>query len=191
MTQITHPELVRKLFKDPTTIHMTPDQVNLLHAAVGLAGEAGEVLELVTGHDSYNQTATQAQEYRHNMVLELGDLAFYAEAFRQAFDHKVYYSDPEDMVRGPQFHLHVAAKIAVHSSQILDTVKKMVFNNRTHLRHTVIQHLCQLEDYLGVLRAIHGITRQETLDANIAKLSARYEDLEYSDEAAAVRRDEA
>jgi NTP pyrophosphatase (non-canonical NTP hydrolase) len=115
--QISHPELVRKLFKDPRTIHLSPEQVNLLHAAVGLAGEAGEVLDRVkklafNGNDAY---------FRQQMINELGDLEFYAEALRQSL----------------------------------------------------------------------GVTRQQTLDANTAKLSTRYQGLEYSDEAAAARADEA
>ena len=63
-------------FKDFT---LTPDQAELLHAAIGLAGEAGELLDTVRKHVFDGQPLD-----RENVIEELGDLCFYLEAACQA-----------------------------------------------------------------------------------------------------------
>ena len=59
-------------FKDFT---ITPDQAELLHAAIGLAGEAGELLDTVRKHVFDGQPLD-----RENVIEELGDLEFYMMA---------------------------------------------------------------------------------------------------------------
>ena len=56
----------------------TPDQCELLHAAIGLAGEAGELLDTVRKHVFDGQPLD-----RDNVIEELGDLCFYLEAAMQ------------------------------------------------------------------------------------------------------------
>jgi len=53
----------------------TPSQCELLHAAIGLAGEAGELLDAVRKHVFDGQPLD-----RENIIEELGDLCFYMEA---------------------------------------------------------------------------------------------------------------
>lgn len=53
----------------------TPSQCELLHAAIGLAGEAGELLDAVRKHVFDGQPLD-----RDNVVEELGDLEFYMMA---------------------------------------------------------------------------------------------------------------
>ncbi len=50
----------------------------LAHAAVGVAGEAGEILDCVKKNWAYNQPLDLG-----NLVEELGDMEFYLEALRQ------------------------------------------------------------------------------------------------------------
>lgn len=115
MTDLNHPDMVRALFKDPATIRLTPSMVNHLHAAVGVAGEAGEILDRVKKY-AFNNNGT---DFHQQIISEMGDLEFYMEALRQSL----------------------------------------------------------------------GVTREQTLEANIAKLGARYEGFQYSDEAAQARKD--
>lgn len=177
--QISHPELVRKLFKDPTTINLTPDQVNLLHAAVGLAGEAGEVLDLVLKYDDSR---------RDDLLNELGDVEFYLEAVRQALGITFpCLGTPSGSQATP---VEDAAFMSVCACSLLDAAKKLVFNSRDDKFEALHTEVFKMACFLDLVRSHFGITRQQTLDANIAKLSARYQGLEYSDEAAAARRDE-
>ena len=53
----------------------------------------------------------------------------------------------------------------------------------------MIEELGDLEFYMEGLRQGLGITRQETIDANVERLSKRYEGLRYSDKSAQLRAD--
>ena len=57
---------------------LTPEKADLLHAAVGIAGEAGELLDAVKKHVIYNQPLDE-----ENVREELGDLEFYMERLRK------------------------------------------------------------------------------------------------------------
>lgn len=54
---------------------------SVLHAAVGVAGEAGELLDAVKKCWVYNKPLDIA-----NVLEELGDIEFYLEAFRQQLE---------------------------------------------------------------------------------------------------------
>lgn len=182
--KISHPDMVRKLFKDSRTINLSPEQTNLLHAAVGLAGEAGEAVGVVI-----SDPKGLLEDTRTQLVGELGDLEFYLEAFRQGAGltrEPTADGLPSNLIGST----HLAAELACYATALLDLVKKQVFNNREGLRPKIVQTLEMLEYVAESIRRRYDITRQETLDANIAKLGARYDGFEYSDEAAAARRDE-
>jgi len=67
----THPENVQH-FKN---FNPTPSQCELLHAAIGIAGEAGELLDAVRKHVFEGKPLD-----RENVIEELGDLEFYMMA---------------------------------------------------------------------------------------------------------------
>lgn len=72
---------VRRLAKPGQDIlaGMTPEQANLMHMAIGIAGEAGELLDAIKKHVVYGKTLDMT-----NVIEELGDLEFYQEGMRQA-----------------------------------------------------------------------------------------------------------
>lgn len=74
-----HREMVWCLFKDPAEIlkTLTPEKVGLLHAAMGIACEAGELLDAVKAHVMYDKPLDLA-----NVTEEGGDSEFYWEALR-------------------------------------------------------------------------------------------------------------
>lgn len=80
MTQPTYSAFVAALVKPGIDIlkDLTPEKVDLLHAAVGVGGEAGELLDAVKRHVIYGKDLD-----RDNVVEELGDLEFYMEQTRQ------------------------------------------------------------------------------------------------------------
>jgi len=77
---ITHPELVQALTKPGADIvaTLTPNDAHLLHMAVGIAGEGGELLDAVKKAAIYRKPID-----RENVIEELGDLEFYMEGLRQ------------------------------------------------------------------------------------------------------------
>jgi len=57
---------------------LTPDKCDVLHMAIGVAGEAGELLDAIKKFVVYNKPID-----RENVIEELGDLEFYMEGLRQ------------------------------------------------------------------------------------------------------------
>lgn len=83
MNNVTHPELVAALVKPGADIvaSMTPATAHSLHMAVGISGEAGELLDAVKKAAVYNKPLDRA-----NVIEELGDLEFYLEGLRQGLN---------------------------------------------------------------------------------------------------------
>ena len=77
---MTHPKLVKALLKNPEEIKsdLTSSDCNLLHIALGLSGEVGEIIDTIKKSTIYYQPLD-----RENIKEELGDLEFYMEALRQ------------------------------------------------------------------------------------------------------------
>ncbi|NBQ47437.1 MAG: nucleotide pyrophosphohydrolase [Sphingobacteriia bacterium] len=59
--------------------NMSPDEAHLIHMAMGIAGEAGELLDCIKKHTMYKKPLDIK-----NLVEELGDLEFYMEGIRHA-----------------------------------------------------------------------------------------------------------
>ena len=78
---MTHPELVKALAKpaDQIIAELTPANAHLLHMAVGISGEAGELIDAVKKAAIYNKELDL-----ENIKEELGDLEFYLEGLRAA-----------------------------------------------------------------------------------------------------------
>lgn len=77
---VLHPAMVNKLKKDGELIlkDLTPKDVDIWHAATGVAGEGGELLDAAKKLVIYRRPID-----RTNVVEELGDLEFYMEQTRQ------------------------------------------------------------------------------------------------------------
>lgn len=99
--------------------------------------------------------------------------------------------DIVDDLTGPDaHHLHMAVGISGEAGELLDAIKKNVIYRKPLDRENVIEELGDLEFFMEGLRDGLGITRQETLEHNVAKLTKRYR-AGYSDTAAQQRADKA
>lgn len=85
---------------------------------------------------------------------------------------------------------HMATGAAGEAGELLDAVKKRAIYARELDRVNVIEELGDLEFYMEGVRAAIGVSRDEVLSANVAKLTKRYGDV-YSNEAAQTRADKA
>lgn len=85
--------------------------------------------------------------------------------------------------------LHMAVGISGEAGELLDAVKKATIYRKPIDRENVIEELGDLEFYMEGLRQGLGITREECIDGNIAKLGKRYSAGSYSDSAAQNRAD--
>lgn len=80
---MTHPDLVKALCKPGEDIRLTltNGQAHALHMAVGVCGEAGELIDAVKRWAIYQQSVDL-----ENIIEELGDLEFYMEGIRQGLN---------------------------------------------------------------------------------------------------------
>jgi NTP pyrophosphatase (non-canonical NTP hydrolase) len=78
--KITHSHLVKVLVKPGSQIlaEMSPEDAHLTHMTIGVAGEAGELLDAIK-----KKTIYQKELDRENVIEELGDIEFYLEGIRQ------------------------------------------------------------------------------------------------------------
>lgn len=83
MGDIVFKDMVAALAKDGQQIadEMTAEEAHLLHMAVGIAGEAGELLDAIKKHVIYKQPLDIA-----NVIEELGDLKFYMQGIMNKLD---------------------------------------------------------------------------------------------------------
>ncbi len=145
--------------------------------------------------------------------LSFGRLSGFNEAVTTAEDHfcpLVYdffieVSHPElvaalvkpgqaiiDSLTPEKAHLwHMASCVPSEAGELFDAVKKHIIYGKDLDRKNVVEELGDLEFYLEGIRAALGITRAETTEANIEKLSVRYSGLNYSDKKAQDRADKA
>lgn len=87
--------------------------------------------------------------------------------------------------------LHMAVGISGESGELLDAIKKCSIYCKVIDLENVIEELGDLEFYMEGLRQGLGITREETIEANIAKLRKRYSSGKYSNQQAQERADKA
>jgi len=87
--------------------------------------------------------------------------------------------------------LHMAVGVSGEAGELLDAVKKYVIYDKPVDSENIIEELGDLEFYMQGLRAVFGITREQTIQANIAKLSKRYHTGAYTDNQAQERADKA
>jgi len=85
--------------------------------------------------------------------------------------------------------IHMILGVAGETGELLDAIKKAAIYQKPIDMENVIEELGDIEFYLEGMRQQLGITRDQTLDANIAKLSKRYHSGSYSDTQAQERAD--
>ena len=83
---------------------------------------------------------------------------------------------------------HMASCICGEGGELFDAIKKPAIYGKPIDRENVVEELGDLEFYMEGLRQGLGITREETITHNTAKLSERYGKV-YSNQAAIERSD--
>lgn len=78
--KIDYADMVAKLAKPGYAIQdsLSPQKCHMIHMAVGISGEAGELLDAIKKAVIYNKPLDI-----ENVIEELGDLEFYLEGLRQ------------------------------------------------------------------------------------------------------------
>ena len=189
---ITHPDMVKGLAKDGQAIidELTPNATHLLHMAVGIAGEAGELCQAIYTAHKFDEIDVE------NVMEELGDLEFYLEGLRQglqlARNQTVsMFDDHEFCDSNLTTSVHNAVLLNIECSILLDFIKKSAFYVKPVKTESVVQSLMKINNHMTVLRECFGMSREATIDHNINKLGERYQGHSYSNEQAINRADKA
>lgn len=85
--------------------------------------------------------------------------------------------------------LHMAVGVSGEAGELLDAIKRPTIYRKPIDVENVIEELGDLEFYMERIRQMLGVTREQTIEANIAKLGKRYSDGTYSNTQANVRAD--
>ncbi len=172
-------QMVADLFKkDPD------NKVMAIHAAIGMAGESGELREA----DTFK-----------NAIEEIGDFKFYTVAMRQRLSPMAYgsgsnirqTSEVSESQYGRPTHATVVDNLHILSCRLLDIAKKSWVYGRELKEYEIRIHLELLDinlDYL--VREFYGTSWEHVLHENQMKLLVkRYASGSYSDAQALARAD--
>lgn len=85
--------------------------------------------------------------------------------------------------------LHMGVGVSGEAGELLDAIKKATIYRKELDVENVIEELGDLEFYMERIRQIIGVSREEILKRNVAKLSKRYSSGKYSNDQAKERAD--
>jgi hypothetical protein len=157
------------------------DAAHILHMAIGVAGEVGELLENLLDELG-----------RENLVEEIGDIEFYMRGLSQAIGYKDLLKSHK-VILGSDLAYSTAIKAAtyasIRASQLLDAIKKMAIYEKALDKELAFKAFTGLLYCIESVRVAFDITRTECLEHNISKLGKRYSGGTYTNLAAQVRAD--
>lgn len=176
-------ELVAALKKPAADILATLDEIKVdaNHMAIGIAGEALELLENI---DDLSM---------ENIVEETGDLMFYSVGLSQTLGLEIEWIDKDDYdnVHDTQALADYLIDTAKAAGKVLDLVKKWTVYNKpfgADEMEAVRVALNELTDCMYAVVAFCGMSMPFVERYNKAKLTERY-GAKYSDAAAIARAD--
>lgn len=172
----TRTELVRKLAKPGEDILLSLDahKCHMLHMAVGLSGEAGELLDAVT---------------EENTLEELGDAFFYLEGLLQGVGSTVAEFTVARSVRANGASKDQFRHVAIHAAELLDDVKRYVIYDKPLDLESLQKNAVKILEWLYAVSDDFGFSDEDVHADNLRKLGKRYASMTYSDSAAQARAD--
>lgn len=182
-------EMVQRLAKPGQEIvnTLSPQDAHLLHMAVGISGEAAELLTAVLNSD------------RENVIEELGDLRFYGSGLTAMLP--LHMHAPLVVEELPQLaalegvdpQVLAAISLVIHAGEVLDLVKRAAVYRKVYDLDNLAYHMSGIGQAIRDLSVIFEIGSHEPYVHNMNKLEmgerARYADGTYSDAAAQARAD--
>jgi NTP pyrophosphatase (non-canonical NTP hydrolase) len=191
MNDAGYTEFVRALF-----VNRSKGTQGVMHATMGMAGEAGELLDAIKKNYVYNK----ALDYT-NIIEELGDFEWYAEALRQSlgvtrdFVDIVETSEMLDASAAEFFGAAKKAPLIFYATGLASLAAQGAVSAAWDL---ALGTITEIEGYLELLKRSDeillkfyeeiGTSRRAVLHSNVEKLKKRYP-AGYTDTAAVARAD--
>jgi NTP pyrophosphatase (non-canonical NTP hydrolase) len=143
----TYQQFVNSIVKpgDEIICQLTPQKAHLLHMAVGVSGEAGELLDAIKKHCVY-----QKQIDLNHVMEEAGDILFYLTGLLSELDMTIEECINANMdklsKRYPQGTYSNSAAIA-RADKLPDTLEvKAIPNIEDDFEDVKIKRVCNLDD---------------------------------------------
>ena len=154
---------------------------NLLHGAIGLCTEAGEMLHFA------NQVREGTKIDIVNLEEELGDLLWYLAIFDRDIpeyreERKSVFVGEVSMEQIPVFF----EGLSITTSEILDLLKKNIFYGKDIDLEKLATFIAQIQGQIDTICMTFKLSGPDIREKNINKLKARYGE-KFSEEAAINR----
>lgn len=174
-------DLVVALKKNPREIlgSLSDIKMDAMHMAIGVAGEA---MELLANYPSSDDDEIDIE----NVIEELGDLCFYMSGLYLCLGEKPESVKPQVDMETKELYI----QIACFAGEVLDCVKKWVVYNKEYesISDTLLRESARMNGIIEQLANDIGFSMKFVMRYNKAKLQERYGD-KYSDAAAHNRAD--
>ncbi len=145
-----------------------PESTKLIHGALGMANESGEVLGLIKKHLIYGRPLVLA-----DLCKEVGDVMWYAARHATAYRFTLLDPYPSHLVAGSaEQPLAYASRMHKAAAEILDEAEAVFPEEMDGDRGEARCNLVVL--WAAKLLQQHGTTLEVALEINIEKLSKRY-----------------
>lgn len=195
-------DMVERLVKPGADILKTlsDDGMHYLHMAIGMAGEAGELLGAIDTAFS-NDGALDME----NVLEEVGDYRFYFTGFVNTFPGAIdgvaacevgnlgFELPKKSIPYGAcdAFTTFTVIRLNVYTSDFLDLIKKViVYNDDRVTTKQLFELLAKIQKVLEIICIRSGFSELDVMEANYDKLMRkRYKSGVYSDEQAQERAD--
>lgn len=187
--QEEHSQMVKQLAKSGESIisSLTPVQMHRLHMAIGVAGEVGEIIEVLQDISDEKLSESEALE---NLVEEFGDAFFYLRGYIESLPTSVELKQYPRFVKLDE---KVVLLLIISSSKLLDAAKRDGIYQKANVEEQAILAIQDLYKNLHYLMDNFEITEEMALEHNLNKLlkgkNARYASGSYSDQQANERAD--
>ena len=152
-----------------------PPEEHVMHMALGIAGEMGEIIDALKKHHIYGKILDQA-----NIVEEVGDVAYYVAGLLsmtpellETLEDGQLTVDLETLATAQQHTLHSVLSLNLGFATILEDIVDPIDEG-------FVDHVEGCVHTLHALVLLLNIDLEQALDINIAKLAKRYGD-KYSD----------
>lgn len=147
----------------------TPEVVDLLHGAVGICTEMGELMEAYEG----NQFRLLRMD-TVNLIEECGDVLWYVAVVARGFRLRMSDLETNPLGSVPLSQVQCVMLATVEGARLLDVTKKYLFYGQRYSPAAVKLSCARIVAYLSTLLAHNSFTLADAWDRNVAKLHARY-----------------
>ena len=161
---------------------MTAHNAHLMHMAMGISGEVGEVVEACMGNLGENCKDNNVAE----IMEEVGDLEFYLEGLCQILCIK---NERTVYPYGADIGNVALLELAVRGARVADVVKKICMYQDDTKWGLLVEEIQFFRNRLDTIYSTLPFTHDDALEGNFKKLSKRYEKLTYNDSSARNRAD--